>query len=186
MSTEYENRRVKMTKKLLRDALLAILEHKSIDQITIKELCEKADLNRSTFYLHYSCPLDVLKEMESQVISDSVERLEKVTPDLDSIDTIATFLEYIKENENVFSALLCQNGQDGFRKRFIAECLSHYADAIIFDMEDEKRQYVYQFLVNGSLAVLQSWIANDFRPDARSIAEMVYNLSDNAIKAYKA
>ena len=46
-------------------ALLDILQEKPIDQISVKELVEAAELNRSTFYLHYSSPLDVLKEIEN-------------------------------------------------------------------------------------------------------------------------
>ena len=48
-----ENRRVRMTKRLLQDALLELLEEKSLEKITVTQVCSKADVNRSTFYAYY-------------------------------------------------------------------------------------------------------------------------------------
>ena len=47
------DRRTRRTKKLLTDAFLELLSSKKLNEITIKELCDKADINRGTFYLHY-------------------------------------------------------------------------------------------------------------------------------------
>ena len=59
-----ESRRVTMTKLLLKTALIELMQEKPFPQITIKELCERADLNRTTFYLHYADQTAVLREIE--------------------------------------------------------------------------------------------------------------------------
>lgn len=48
-----DDRRVKRTKKSIREAFLSLLEQKDYDQITVTDIIEKADYNRATFYRHY-------------------------------------------------------------------------------------------------------------------------------------
>lgn len=56
---KHENQRVRLTKKLFRDSLIALLRKKKIYQITVSELCAAAELNRSSFYKHYGNVYDV-------------------------------------------------------------------------------------------------------------------------------
>lgn len=63
-----ENRRTQMTKRMLKDSLLELLEHQDIQKISIRALCELADINRSTFYKYYASQYDLLKDMEKQSI----------------------------------------------------------------------------------------------------------------------
>ena len=62
-----ENQRVKLTKRLLRDALLSMMETKQIQQISVRELCEKAEINRSTFYKHYGAPENIFQEIQQEL-----------------------------------------------------------------------------------------------------------------------
>ena len=70
-----ENRRTQMTKLLLRTALIELMQEKPITQITIRALCEKADLNRTTFYLHYTDQMALLEDVERQVMEQTVEHM---------------------------------------------------------------------------------------------------------------
>ena len=65
-----ENQRVKLTKKLLKQSLLDIMDKKPVGSISVIELCEKAEINRSTFYNHYGCPNDVLYDIECDFVED--------------------------------------------------------------------------------------------------------------------
>ena len=59
--------RVRYTQKVLKDSLLQLLEKKPINKITVKEVCELAELNRATFYAHYTdCP-DLLESIENEM-----------------------------------------------------------------------------------------------------------------------
>ena len=64
-----DNRRVKMTKKLIKDALIDLMDKKTINKITVKEICQYADINRSTFYLHYTDQYALLEEIENDTIN---------------------------------------------------------------------------------------------------------------------
>ena len=64
-----ENQRITLTKRLLQEALLLMLRDESINKISVRDLCEKAGINRTTFYNHYSCPADVLNDISQSFMN---------------------------------------------------------------------------------------------------------------------
>ena len=64
MNGQTDNRRVIMTKRLMKDALLELLEQMELSSISVTAVCETANVNRSTFYNYYSSPSDLLREIE--------------------------------------------------------------------------------------------------------------------------
>ena len=68
MKEMQETRRVRMTKRLMKDALLELLAQKNLSSISVKELCETADVHRTTFYLHYTDTADLLREIEQDFL----------------------------------------------------------------------------------------------------------------------
>lgn len=62
-----ENQRVRMTKKLFCDSLLYLMQTKPIDEISVSALCRQAQVNRTTFYKHYTCPRDVLSDIATSI-----------------------------------------------------------------------------------------------------------------------
>ena len=63
-----ENQRITLTKRLLKEAFLEMFKTTSLDKIHVRALCEKAGINRSTFYKYYSSPYDLLEEMVTKYI----------------------------------------------------------------------------------------------------------------------
>lgn len=73
-----ENQRTRLSKILLKNALTDILKEKgSVNKVSVRELCERAQLNRSTFYAHYSEPKELLNEIENDLLQSTREHLEK-------------------------------------------------------------------------------------------------------------
>jgi AcrR family transcriptional regulator len=70
---EKENRRVKLTKTMLKDSLIELLQKQPINRITVKEICENADINRSTFYVYYTDQYGLLAEIEDEIILKTKE-----------------------------------------------------------------------------------------------------------------
>ena len=60
MAEKEENRRVKYTKRVIKEALIELMANRQVGEISVKKLCEQADVNRSTFYAHYGNPMDCL------------------------------------------------------------------------------------------------------------------------------
>ena len=102
IKSDSESRRSKMTRRLMKDALMELMENRALASISITELCGRADVNRSTFYSYYSDLLQLLKEIEDDIIgqlpeakpiedcADLDKQLEEV---VDSRDGIALYNE---------------------------------------------------------------------------------------------
>ena len=103
-----ENQRIALTKRLLRESLLRLMSEKSIKNITVSELCETAEINRSTFYNHYGCPNDVLLDIENNVVADLEELWQKEGKENDwpLVKRVETLCTYIFENQSLFRLLL--------------------------------------------------------------------------------
>ncbi|MGI6315962.1 MAG: TetR/AcrR family transcriptional regulator [Christensenellales bacterium] len=185
LTKKTENQRVRLTKRLLRESLLACMEQKPIERISVKEICERAELNRSTFYLHYGNEYDLLGEMEEEAIGETRLRLQNVGPDVGTKQHICAFLQYIRENGTLFRVLLCQKDRDSFRNRFVKESLLFVKPGIVFTLEEPQRKYVYAFLLHGSLSVICTWVESGFDLPPEQVAEMIFDLSDRSLLVYR-
>ena len=93
------NQRTRLSKILLKNALMDLLGEKgSVTKISVRELCERADLNRSTFYAHYSEPKEQLEEVENELLDATQDHLKKIGAenDLGAHRYLLSFLMYIK------------------------------------------------------------------------------------------
>ena len=105
-----DNRRVRMTKLLLKDALLELMEQQKLTDITISAICETADVHRSTFYKHYRDPDDLLKD----IIQDILDRIPKPPQILNRQDEeqllrqTTAFFEDVKQNKRVYQILFSE------------------------------------------------------------------------------
>ena len=81
-----ENRRVKMTKAMLNESFLKYLEEKPISRITVKEICEDADVNRSTYYVYYSDPYDQLHKIEDALIQEQAVYIDAILKNGERVD----------------------------------------------------------------------------------------------------
>lgn len=175
-----ENQRVRLSKKLLKNSLIELLLEKPIEKISVKEICEKAELNRSTFYLHYTDQFDLLKDIENDVIIQTGECLKDVKRDASTKTYIATFLRNIRDNKDIFKALL---SIEDFQQFFIENSLEYTKAGIgLNESNSTKESLIYAFLLNGSLAMIKNWLDSDFSIDENELADLIYRLSDNAIR----
>ncbi len=157
-------------------AFLELIEKKDFEYITVKEICEKAGVNRSTFYLHYETIGDLLSESAQYIVGqfvsympyDTKAFLEKLnTCSLDELylitpEYLLPFLRFIKENRRIFRAAV-ENASilkmhDAYRD------LNRYVLAPIlerYDVPEEERGYMMMFYLNGLMAVVDEWLKGD-------------------------
>ena len=83
-----EDHRSRISKILIRDAFVDLLSTKTINEISVKELCAKADINRGTFYSHYLDINDLLNHLEEELIMEFKSKLEPLLNSTVSGDTL--------------------------------------------------------------------------------------------------
>ena len=114
------NQRTRLSKLLFKNALMDLLKEKgSVAKISVRELCDRAELNRSTFYAHYNEPNDLLMEIETELLDATEEHLKKIGEENDAgaHKYILSFLQYIKQNDKQFRTLLIDSADPEFRSR---------------------------------------------------------------------
>ena len=169
-------------------ALISLLEEKPFEYITIKEICEKAGVNRSTFYLHYENLSDLLSEatefiLDNFTASFSADRKSIVfdisAADLNSLNFINSqylhpYLSYVRENRRFFITVLSR--PEAFNTAALYKRLfDNIFDPILdrFHYPEEDRQFVMMFYLNGITAVISEWLRSDCSKSINEITSLI-------------
>ena len=118
MKAEY--RSAKRSRKMIRNAFLDLLKEKNINKITVTDIVNKADLNRSTFYAHYMDVRAITEEMENEVIDKMLEILKKFEFKNFFNNPTPLLLEvsrFLEDNQDTYKILLKANGAETFLKK---------------------------------------------------------------------
>ena len=174
------NQRTRLTRRLFHESLLSLLKEKSVDKITVKELCERAELNRTTFYLHYGQPADVLGEIEDELVAEAQTYLKELKEDT-AITRLRALLAYIRDNRDMFRTVMCESGTDAFRYRFFESVFPEEVMSGLLLHEQKLKKYIEGYLTSGAFAVVYTWILDDCALPADELADLMFGLSKNAV-----
>ncbi|MFA9463952.1 MAG: TetR/AcrR family transcriptional regulator [Velocimicrobium sp.] len=173
MKNEKMDRRVKYTKKVLKEALVELIQEQHISNITVKDLCETADVNRSTFYAHYSNPYDLLHQMEEEVICNVMLYLEEQRNDMDTpMLQLTNILVYAKNNTALFAALLSENCDYVFQKD-ILELSQVVSSQYNMQMDNCVKKYLEEFGAAGCISVFKRWMQDGFQESPDYISDLL-------------
>ena len=179
-----DNQRTRLSKKMFRNAVLALLEEKGgIEKISVRELCERAQLNRSTFYAHYSEPREVLAEAEEEILQETAVHIKKIGAQKTGggKEYVSSFLRYVRENDRVFRVLLVTAADPAFKNRFVQIALLSLFEHMQLKMDAEKQQYIYSYLLSGSFGVITQWIRSDYAAAVPELVELLFTLNGSAL-----
>ena len=169
-----EDRRVRRTKKALRDSLFKLLEKKSINQITVTELTGLADVNRSTFYLYYNDVFDMMEKIQEEIYSvltkNVIESLSNFREPEDFIGYCEGFLDFCKDNYSVCRFVTRNDCNNQLADRIKAAVRDVVPDsAKKFDWRDP-RHYLTTFALSGMLSVILEWMNDGMRIPSADMA----------------
>lgn len=175
--SEKLDRRKKYTRRVLKESLISLLSQKPISDITVKELCEMADINRSTFYTHYSDHYDLLSKIEEEITQDMNDYLNSYRHELEeeSIQMTEKILEYITENKFMFQILLNKEASSSFEKRMMDLTRSFMMKNWLMknELNRSETEYLSSFVISGSIHVIKDWIENDMDQSPNEMALMI-------------
>lgn len=174
------NRRTLYTKKIIRESLIELLQTNDIHQITVTNICNKADINRGTFYSYYKDAFDLLQSIEDELF-DQILRYLNETPAKDYTDSLLIkVLELIAENKDLCKILLCKQ-RDG---RIIDRILYIASKANLKPLFDKSSEfdeshfnYLIRYSVGGILSIIQVWLENNLKESPREIVKIINNIN---------
>ena len=168
-----------MTKKLLKQSLIELMKDKSIHTIKIKEICEKADINRSTFYKHYNSPYGLYDEIFEDVGNKISALLKNRDQNSGSYsDLIESALKYAESEREMFLVILSGNGCMS-----VGEMLSNIVDKFIDKSQASPlSRYCIQFVSAGITNILWIWLNEEKRRSAHEVAVVISALINHGLK----
>lgn len=184
MESKKTDRRVKYTRMVIKDSFVKFLKLKPISKISVKEICDDADINRATFYAHYLDQYDLLQQIENEIVDDINQYLmcyDFKSKNLIPVGMIEKILEYVEENAEVFDLLLNLNGDMKFQQEVIKIVgRQHFIPLLENEsINKENAEYVYHFLACGAVGVIQLWLRDGIKKSAREMAELILQTSIN-------
>jgi AcrR family transcriptional regulator len=181
--------RTKITKMLIKKAFTDLLMEKPIQKISIKELCEKAGINRGTFYLHYTDIFDLLEKTETQLLIEFKAALYPMLAaegsDITSLKITKSTFQCIKDNADICIVTLGPNGDKEFAEKIIdigwQKCLDEY-NRLLPHESSKKLEYYYSFISLGCLGILDKWFNDGMSTSIDELATLTEGFMMQGIK----
>ncbi len=175
--------RVRYTKMRIRDAFLTCLRQKPVNKITVKELCDMAEINRATFYSHYKDPFDLLEQLEREELDKMAALLDQSMEKGSNI--LLTILKGLQEPGSVNSVLASSNADPAYTARISELFYKRYRSRVAEKMPgipQEKQEEVYRFIAGGSGNLLKYWREDGMKVPAEEMAGRINALTDGVIR----
>lgn len=181
------DRRVKRTKKALRDALLALLDKKPVNEISVTELTNLADVNRATFYFYYTDLLDMLQQIQNETYKDFQTVIGDTPTSINTIEGFTDYAEslltYCKEHEMLVKFIIKNDTNNQLYKKIqLLMCANIPNSKDIFDIDNPAR-YATNYMLNAIVGIMIDWMNEGMKISPHDLAEFCAHIYLNG--AYK-
>lgn len=181
-----EDRRFKRTDRILRESFAQLLTEKPLHTISVKELTDRADIHRSTFYAHYTDVYDLYYRMEEDVISEIHSIIEK-DYHLNLAQCYRLLTEYVYEHKSLSRLLFI--GENSYSvihmltNEFHESCRSYWQRIPGVDCISKELDFIIRYHVQGCFALIRRWCESDFDISIEEMTAIITNI-DNTITEY--
>lgn len=183
-----EDLRVIKTKNLIKGAFIELVEEKGYNHVSVKDICNKALINRNTFYLHYYDKVDLLTKMASEIFMEQENRISFVT-NIENISResirlgLLDIFNILSKEIEFYRVILLDSSMSGFIDKFVNDLKNRYIETLSINSKESLINLDYVFY--GIVGVIKNWVIKDYgKIDelADNLSEMLYNNIINYIK----
>lgn len=175
---EKTDRRIRRTKKAIKEAIIEVLKNKNVENVTIKELADKADITRATFYQYYRDPVDTLEQLQKEICAD-LEKIVEKTEGGDAGGFFSLLFQYFYEDKTKADILsFSMQNQTGYEKlgNYIHnKYMLRWKDKFI-DKSLKQYEYYRYYIVFGCIAVVENWVRDGMRETPEEMTEIAVSL----------
>lgn len=180
-STKKEDRRVSRTKRNINFAFLQLMKQKGISKITIKELCDLADINRKTFYTYFNTVDDVLSEIENEIINDFQNRIMKlkIKKSLTTIQDIFHCIgDLISSNSKFIHQLVQVDELEGLEKKVKQTIKNAIIETISLNHESSEDIFnlSLEYAISGAVSMYIDWFSDDRKIPLTVLSDLTCDL----------
>lgn len=177
-----QDRRVRRTKKRLRDALAALMREKDLGEITVRELTDLADVNRGTFYTHYRDLEDLRRQVGQELFEElsavlagfQAERIRAGSTPAGLQAVLTEVFDFVAENRELFVTILGY-GEMEFHTQLRVLIYRMYLREWngLYDLGDaETTNYYLEFVVSGVIGLIRTWVASGMQEPSAQMAAL--------------
>ena len=169
--------RILRTKKNIYDAFLSLLQEKSFDQITVRDITERAFINRNTFYLHYRDKADLLKSISSERLNNIHQLLTQPYEQIDENYFRSVMLRLIQEifdNKVFYRAMMKDNSSDYFREQIKKEIVEQMLANVHITEPNDQTLFCIEYAVSGFIGAISFCLGMQNEPPIEEIADLTF------------
>lgn len=179
ISDKKVNLKVLNTKRKLSKSLISLLTSKSITEIDVSELCEKAGINRTTFYKHYASLYHLLDELIVQFFKRIETLFLSLSSGENTTSKVAYLLKYLKQNREFVTIIMNNNSFSSISERLIQ--LNFICNLINSNIQYRKNDYVSEdyyvdFIISGWIAAIRRWVNENCDLDVNTLARLLTSI----------
>ncbi|MFP3669868.1 TetR/AcrR family transcriptional regulator [Priestia megaterium] len=170
------DRRILKSRQAIQSTFFQMLVKEGLDKITVKNITEKANISRKTFYLHYIDKYDLL----DKIVDDHIEKLREICDqkqDKGIMEGSILWFSYFEQHKSFFAALLKSKGASSFRKKLLAFTMGEINKKLNEDSHPIIDRHIFlKFLGTGTMGVLESYVLEEVDSDIEAVATQVVQL----------
>ena len=182
MNTSTDDRRVRKTKRALREGLAELMLEKDLRKITVRELSDKVDIHRATFYAHYTDIYGLYEELENTLIDEIGVIFADNTSDTYG-NIFRPVIDYVYDNAKTCRMFFSQNGNRSFYNRISAFVEKAYYEIWVNETGQktmtEEWWILVRYHIQGCLAIISRWVENDLSYPKDEIADLLIKVDIN-------
>lgn len=171
-----DDQRVALTRRLLEEGLMRLLEKKEIDRISVSELCAESGINRATFYRHYGEPRDILKNIRRNITAEVQLLAKRDNAEDNPSRWLGDVCRYFYDNKKILRVLFRTRTDDDFIE-MIEELYQKHSDKFNHNFKNnsdsESMKLTAYCYAGGFYYVLRQWILVPIDKTPEEIAEVM-------------
>lgn len=179
------DRRTRYTRDIIKNTFIELLEKKPINKISVASICEKADINRGTFYIHYRDVYDLQEQVEEEFFIDIMSDIEYAISVRDIDFDLTGLISTIRDNGRLCKILFGKNADTEFVKRMIYEvkdkCIVSWHDRITTS-NGINLDRLFSFVGNGAVGIIEDWIVRGMLESPEIIGAEIRRLARSCIE----
>ena len=170
--------RTRYTKNIIRTVFLQLLKEKPVNKITVKEICDRAEINRGTFYKHYLDVYDLMESLEAEAL-DTVETLIASLETDGPRQTLLQILKTLKENKELINSLSRNMTNNHFIIQMSSCCMKYVVPLLTSGQTDDlaANNYAYSYVVGGTSSIIEQWFVTNMKETPEELATIIMTLT---------
>ena len=174
--------RIIKTKKKIQEALFLILQNKKIHEVSISEICKKANINRNTFYAHFSTPETVLDSIAEEYLSEQYNMLNRCSTTKEIVVTACKYIALHKKKNLILLENLALES-------FVARGVDYAAHSMLYVVDNKEERFtpeeihmIHTYICSGAVAIIMDWLYSGMKESPEIIGERIDYITTRLVK----